>query len=768
MKKRLRLKKIPSIIVASLMIISLVYMNFMPAFKVFATDYGSGDKALHLDFSGGDNFSVSNVTVDGNPWSGTADEFRNNTGHFEIEGIINSQNGSRPEIRYGGNLSDYMASNGSIEVRPESETEYSFDISLDGIGTELDDEQNVISFIGFTIEEEGNFPPPVSNDVEVQFDAASFADNRAIFDVDGTNVSVTVNGANIDGGRIVFDRNDIPNVTFTVDSAFNSETMDIIIIGDDNYRQTLSLTTNYTSLDGVNFPGNSLHFGIEPKGNEPNPGPGTGGSNTQDYQGNSTATLNYSINGAIEYDSDSLENLGINFFINDIRYKPDNSKVSYTEGPAYERDENGQVILDDNQNPIPIKDPETNQPMTEKTGVTISGDTIHYDADGSKVKFTFMMNPGTLMTGLTINGQVINNLPSTKEELQEHYFDHALYIEVDNIDKADEYNIEITGRYPNADEEFMGNFLWDYNEDGYTGPDDKVLNATMHFVSAEYDGHVYTTPEEIESLGGVFIWRDAERKNHYTDEREGVGEAQFPVGTKLTVAIIPDAGYQLVSFGINGGEFEPQEEIGTYTFGVQGGPFHLQAEVEQVANVVKSKTNKVTSGSIKLGGEEEAMSIGTARLDVEDTDISEEQISNFEQAASGYEISNYLNISLFNTVFKGTETESWDTEVKDINHKAKVTLKLDKDVNGDEVVIVHEKHDGTYEVIPTTYDAANHTITFETDSFSNYAIASKEYSAAEKVAKSLNPKTGDNIYIYFGIIAASTLGLVLTLKRKKA
>ena len=546
--------------------------------------------------------------------------------------------------------------------------------------------------------------------------------------------------------------------------------MQVYVAGANQYSSILNVDNGVASLNGLNIPNGGLNLGISLKNNNPQPGLGGGGSNTQDYQGNGHSTLNYKINGVIEYTHGAGYDYGVGFRINDIEYRADGSKAVFTEDTAYERTGYGELVLDENGDPIVVRDPETMEPMTEKTSLTITGDTINYDYDENtnKVNFVFTMAPGTLVTSIKINGQTISGLPSTKEELAAHYVDHSIEIPVNGIDKADEYNIEIEARYPNEDEEFLGNFLWDYNEDGYTGPDDKVLNATMHFVSAEYDGHVYTTPEEIESLEGVFIWRDAERKNHYTDEREGVGEAQFPVGTKLTVAIIPDAGYQLVSFGINGGEFEPQEEIGTYTFEVQGGPFHLQAEVEQVANVVKSKTNKVTSGSIKLGGEEETMSIGTARLDVEDTDISEEQISNFEQAASGYEISNYLNISLFNTVFKGTETESWDTEVKDINHKAKVTLKLDKDVNGDEVVIVHEKHDGTYEVIPTTYDAANHTITFETDSFSNYAIASREYSAAEKIAKSLNPKTGDNIYIYFGIIAASTLGLVVTLKRKKA
>jgi len=40
-------------------------------------------------------------------------------------------------------------------------------------------------------------------------------------------------------------------------------------------------------------------------------------------------------------------------------------------------------------------------------------------------------------------------------------------------------------------------------------------------------------------------------------------------------------------------------------------------------------------------------------------------------------------------------------------------------------VIIHERHDGTYEVIETIYDPVANTVTFTTDSFSNYAIASR-------------------------------------------
>ena len=69
---------------------------------------------------------------------------------------------------------------------------------------------------------------------------------------------------------------------------------------------------------------------------------------------------------------------GISFFINGLRYRADESKMEYTEGVMYERDEYGEVILGDNNQPIPVLDPETLEPMNEKTGLRITGDTINY------------------------------------------------------------------------------------------------------------------------------------------------------------------------------------------------------------------------------------------------------------------------------------------------------------------------------------------------------------------------------------------------------
>lgn len=622
--------------------------------------------------------------------------------------------------------------------------------------------------------------PSVPDTVTFQLDEATVSGNVITFDVDGTNVTATIVGEASDYTitqtvenekvkySLVIEYVHINEVKLALGNNFDNNTMRVQL---HDGQQLVVSGGNEVVFDGLDFTNDSApHLQIIPFTNV-----GPSGEDTQNYHGNSEATLNYSINGAIEYTAGNGYDHGIGFRINGIQYRMDEEKVTYSEELAYERDGHGQYILNENNERIPVLDPETMQQMNEKTGLTVNGDTIHYDSQGDTVDFVFTMAPGTLMTSLTINGVPVD-LPDERAELEACYRDHALEIPARGIAKANTYIIAIEARYPNSDEEILGNFLWDYNPQGYTSPEDKVLNATVTLVEAEYNGKKLTTPKEVNDEEGVFIWRDAERKKVYTNEdaREGVGEAQFPVGTKLTVRIIPDAGYQLVDFGVNGGVFDPQDEIGTYTFEVEGGPFHLQATIAQVDDVVKTESEKIAGGLIEFGGKEESMQIGTARLDVKDVELNKEQISNFEGAAEGYDVKNYIDISLYNTVFKGKETESWDTQVKDLQNEATITLKLEDGVNVEDVVIVHEKHDGTYEIIEIeSYDKENNTITFKTKSFSNYAIATKadvateEAKAAEEEPKINNPKTIDNIMTYVEIFIISTIAMGIVIRRRK-
>lgn len=136
----------------------------------------------------------------------------------------------------------------------------------------------------------------------------------------------------------------------------------------------------------------------------------------------------------------------------------------------------------------------------------------------------------------------------------------------------------------------------------------------------------------------------------------------------------------------------------------------------------------------------------------------------------GYTISSYLDINLDQVIYKGTADDVWSKQLKELNNEATITLQLEEGVDGNEVVIVHEKHDGTYEIIPTTYDATTHTITFKTSSFSNYAIASKTSEINETTdTTSSNPKTGDNIIVYgilFIIALTGVVGTSIIIKKR--
>lgn len=342
-----------------------------------------------------------------------------------------------------------------------------------------------------------------------------------------------------------------------------------------------------------------------------------------------------------------------------------------------------------------------------------SSDTITYPDTGDTVTFqveTFATL--TRLTSLTINSTTCT-LPATKAETLDLVDDQVIVYTCD-VPYASSYDIHTTTIKNIGDEALVSSFLWSYL-DKDAGTDDYVGNGHLDLVKVSYNGHDYTEAE-LAALGKGYL-----RWGEFNSGSEG--SATLPVGAEVTVSLIPDAGYQLTSFGINGGTFETGGEVGVYTFEIKGGNAHLGAHFTEVEDAVSASSTKVESGSIELSDGE--LSYGTARLDVSDIELDDSDIAEFESAAGDYSISTYLDISLYQTVYKGTADDTWDSQIRDLGSDATITLQLEDGVDGNEIVIVHQKHDGTYEVIPTTYDPTTHTITFKTSSFSNYAIASR-------------------------------------------
>lgn len=323
------------------------------------------------------------------------------------------------------------------------------------------------------------------------------------------------------------------------------------------------------------------------------------------------------------------------------------------------------------------------------------------------------------LTSVVINGTEYNtdpNFPTTPAQIMEAISDQHIHYSLSVPYSSTGYIISTTA-VDNTDEYMtVGNFLWSYMDQDKDG-DDYVGHGKLELIKAVYNGTEYTQ-EQLNNLNkGYIFW------NEKPDGSEG--GAMLPYGVEVTVKLIPDVGYQLTEFTLNGFPFAAQEAVGTYKFTIPRGNFHLGAHFTKVNDAVKADhADAVTSGSITLGGNE--FNNGTARLDVKNAEgLEPADIDGFKDNIEGYNLKTVLDISLFNTIYKGSANESWDIQHNELDHEATITLKLDPSVDGNDVIIVHQKHDGSYEVIPTVYDPVNHTITFKTSSFSNYAIATR-------------------------------------------
>ena len=325
----------------------------------------------------------------------------------------------------------------------------------------------------------------------------------------------------------------------------------------------------------------------------------------------------------------------------------------------------------------------------------------------------------------------------------EHY-GHQLLDIIFFVPKAanDIYDIDMSIDY--GSNEYVGNFLWtadpaQKDSEDYIGNSSLslveisfVLGDIKYSCNADTGDCSESDAETGEKYLGCNLYEDESCGIPYvefdTDDELGFEEGSLviPAGARITMRVIPDYGYQVLN--VNMADLITNDEgVGEFTFTVPGGAAYFVADVVEMDDEFETNSEKVAAGTIDLGSDQTSLSHGTARLEVEDIELTDENKEKFADVVfeDGYDIKTYLDISLYNIIYKGTEEDAWSEQVKDLNEPATVTLQLEEGVDGNEVVIVHQKHDGTYEVIPTTYDPETNTITFTTSSFSNYAIASR-------------------------------------------
>lgn len=370
----------------------------------------------------------------------------------------------------------------------------------------------------------------------------------------------------------------------------------------------------------------------------------------------------------------------------------------------------------------------------------ISGVAKGYTTGNLKNKITIQLAYGDGNIGsVSINGKYMQLPSGTTDRVEFEVEPNAKY-EINVVKSQDTSNIPRT-------------IIWDSDKTNNPSLKDSELlkNGTIEILDIK--------DPNGNSIGLNNVNQNLEKNN---------GWANILPGSKVILRLKPEYGYQLTSITINDEKLTPGKEQSTFEYIMPNTNVHISGIFEKVDDKVNTDSKKVKNGTIEIGNNE--IDSGSVILSVNDVTLSKEQISNFEEKANGYKISTYLDINLAQVLYKGTPENVWKNELKELNNQAKITLKLEDGVDGNEVVIVHEKHDGTYEIIPTTYDKENNTITFVTTSFSNYAIASKNVTSVnnEENKDIINPKTGDNIKVSGILISISILGIIiLTVIRKK-
>ena len=150
---------------------------------------------------------------------------------------------------------------------------------------------------------------------------------------------------------------------------------------------------------------------------------------------------------------------------------------------------------------------------------------------------------------------------------------------------------------------------------------------------------------------------------------------------------------------------------------------HLSALFTKSEDKVNTASTKVDGAT--LGNAENIIGSGNLQLNIADisgTELNQIQSGMQAQAGNG-EIQSYLSLDLFQVVNKGNSNDAWETQLTDLNAKLNVTLQVkDEMKNQQGTYYVIREHDGAYEKLPATYDAASGTITFATDKFSAYAL----------------------------------------------
>ena len=294
---------------------------------------------------------------------------------------------------------------------------------------------------------------------------------------------------------------------------------------------------------------------------------------------------------------------------------------------------------------------------------------------------------------VTVNGKTITLPEGTKDTVEF------------TIAPASEYVIEVTKK-PTI---IPRTIIWAKDKTGNNGLKDYELlkNGTLEIL-------------EIKNPDGTSIGLDGVKQD------TNYGWASVIPGSEIILRAVPEYGYQLESITINGQSLTPLSDASTFSYTMPDENVHISSIFTKAEDQVELKTDKVKRALIQLA--ENEITSGNSRLTIKDAVLTQQQLEAFKKAAGDYQITGYFDIKLAQILYKNTAANLWVNNIETLKKTAKVSLQIEADWESEnsELAVIHEKKDGTYEIIPASFDVATKMVMFQTDGFSNYAIAYKK------------------------------------------
>lgn len=252
------------------------------------------------------------------------------------------------------------------------------------------------------------------------------------------------------------------------------------------------------------------------------------------------------------------------------------------------------------------------------------------------------------------------------------------------------------------------------------------------------------------------------------------GDYLIEAGTLVTIHLVPDYGYQLGSASLNGFQMAAGAQVSTFTFTMPSTALHLSALFVKSDDVVNINNKNVTSASVANVGN--VIDSGNVKLDVNTfTPTAEETQKLSKLTSTGNTEEIYADLSLTQFVNKGTASSTWDTSLTELDEPVTITLNVNSTAlaAGDTCIVVRN-HEGTYTEIPATVNAADSSVSFDTNQFSDYILVihhadktTGSGSSSKKVGPSVN--TADTAMPYSSgilFLSAALIAAVLFMRKK--